>query len=904
MTEVHPEGGHQSQLQRLLYSSEFLDTTSMGIMLHGADGRVLDCNRVAIELLGDPIDELVGRTLTDPQWGAVREDGSTFPADGLPVMVTLHSGELCCDVIVGIDNPGMARRWLSVSSSPVTLDDGARGVVSSFIDASERIQKDQSLKLLTEVNRVAMLASDEAEFLQQLCNVLVDQGRYALAWIGAISSSEEGGVDIACAAGATDYLYDGMVSWWGTKESGLGPTGTALRTESSQVVSDLASNARYALWRERAAQFGLGSCVALPFRISEKRLVLTIYDGHIVAFDETAVMGLEAITREIEFGAAHLRSVQQTKVALEEIIVSNDVQKVTERARAEAEQRFRLAFEDNMAPMFFHDLEGGIIAVNDAFCQLIGRSREEILEHDWKLFIHPEDVSVTEEVHQRLTSSEVDQVRAVRRFLHQDGRVIFVEVSEYPARDAEGKIIYFVVSQRDITEERELTEQLSHQALHDPLTGLANRTLFGDRLVQAHARVVRQGGLAAVLMLDLDDFKGVNDTFGHLVGDQLLVTIARRLERVTRSSDTLCRFGGDEFLYLAEGLNSTAEAERVAERLLNAFSEPFSIAEAHLEQHTSIGVVVWDEGSMGFTELIQDADVAMYEAKRQGKGRHVVFAPSMHQQAVSRFALLQELRHALQTGELSMHYQPIVDLTTTAVVGFEALMRWQHPQRGWVPPNVFIPLAEQSDFILELGSFALREAVAAASTWEWTGDQAGRPYVTVNLSAHQFHDPGLISMVEDALRTSGLAPERLIIEITESVTLLDVAETMSVMEHLNRLGIGIALDDFGTGYSSLSYLALLHPRIIKIDQSFVSPAHEGARNDMLLETIVSLGNKLDMTMLAEGIETHAQLERLRNLGCELGQGYLFSPAVPAGEVAAMLDRVSGDQGVRSVTWAR
>jgi len=896
MTEVHPEGGLHTQLQRLLYSSEFLDTTSMGIMLHGADGRVLDCNRVAIELLGDSINQLVGRATTDRRWGAVREDGSPFPADERPALVTLGSGELCCDVIVGIDNPGIARRWLSVNSCPVTFDDGAKGVITSFIDVSERIQKDQLLKLLTEVNRVAMLASDEAEFLQQLCNTLVDQGRYALAWIGAISNNEEGGVDIVCAAGATEFLYGGMVSWWGSKESGLGPTGTALRTEVSQVVSDLASNARYAMWRERAAQFGLGSIAALPFRISEKRVVLVIYDWHIVAFDEVVVKGLEAIAKEIEFGAAHLRSVQQTKAALEEIIASNDVQKATERARADAEQRFRIAFEDNVAGMVFTDLEDKILAVNNAFCQMVGRTKEELLGHDSTPFTFPEDLSITEEVHHRFAQGESGPMHYVKRYVHKDGRMMTVEVHKSTARDDAGTTLYFVISERDITEERALTAQLSHRAFHDPLTGLANRILFVDRLSQAHASVVRQGGLAAVLMLDLDDFKGVNDTFGHHVGDQLLVAIAHRLEQVTRSSDTLCRLGGDEFLYLAEGLNSTAEAERVAGRLLNVFAEPFSIAGVHLEQHASVGIVIFDAASSDYTELIQDADVAMYEAKREGKGHHVVFATAMRQQTTSRYALLQELRHALKTGQVSMHYQPIVDLITTEIVGFEALMRWQHPERGWVPPDVFIPLAEQSDLIVELGSFALRQAVRAASSWERVGGQARGPYVTVNLSARQFRDPGLISMTEDILRTSGLAHECLIFEITESLAVLDVKETLDIIEQFARLGIGIALDDFGTGFSSLSYLVLLNPRIIKIDRYFVNPSNESVQNDMLLESIVLLGNKLHMTMLAEGIETNAQLERLRHLNCELGQGYLFSPALPASEVAAMLSRVPGDWG--------
>jgi EAL domain-containing protein (putative c-di-GMP-specific phosphodiesterase class I) len=289
--------------------------------------------------------------------------------------------------------------------------------------------------------------------------------------------------------------------------------------------------------------------------------------------------------------------------------------------------------------------------------------------------------------------------------------------------------------------------------------------------------------------------------------------------------------------------------------------------------------------------LIQDADVALYEAKRRGKGHHVVFTPSMHHEAVSHFALLQDLRLALQSGELLMHYQPIVDLATKEVVGFEALMRWPHPERGWVPPSVFIALAEPSDLIVEIGTFALREAVRAASSWERTGVAASQPYVTVNLSAHQFHDPGLLRMIDQTLAQYKLAPERLIIEITETVALFDVAETLTVIEHLRRLGIGIALDDFGTGFSSLSHLVLLHPKIIKIDQSFVSPSRTSAYNDTLLETIVSLGSKLNVIMLAEGIETQDQLEQLPHLGCELGQGYLFSPAIAANEVAAMVGLV-------------
>ena len=575
-------------------------------------------------------------------------------------------------------------------------------------------------------------------------------------------------------------------------------------------------------------------------------------------------------------------------------IRDNRVQREAETAHIEAELRFRVAFEDNMAPMMFTDLADRSIAVNDAFCQMVGYSREELIGQDSKIFTFPEDIGITEETLRRVSSGEADQVRYVKRYLHKDGRVLVVEVLRSPARDASGRTLYFVFSERDITEERALSAQLSHQALHDSLTGLANRALFQDRLTQAHAAVVRQGGLGAVLMLDLDDFKGVNDTFGHIVGDQLLIGIARRFERVTRASDSLCRFGGDEFLYLAVGLQTPEEAVLVAKRLLAALSEPFLIAGAYIEQHASIGLMVWDASSADTSQLIQDADVALYEAKRKGKGHHAVFTPSMRAKAENRFATIQELRHSFQSGDLIMHYQPIVDLRASEVVGFEALMRWHHRERGWVPPSVFIPLAEMSDLILELSSFALNHAVAAATAWRPVGNNQDPPFVTVNFSSSQFHDPGLVPMIEQVLKESGLAPERLVIEITESSALQDVTETVSVMNELHRLGVNIALDDFGTGFSSLSYLVLLHPKFIKIDQSFVRPKNESVHNDTLLETIISLGNKLNMTMLAEGIETKAQLERLLLLGCELGQGFLFSPAVPDVEIATMLSRVLGD----------
>ena len=567
---------------------------------------------------------------------------------------------------------------------------------------------------------------------------------------------------------------------------------------------------------------------------------------------------------------------------------------VTERnenyARLEAlEERFRVAFDENMAPMTFTDADDRILAVNDAFCAMVGFSREELIGKDSTPFTYPDDVGVTEATHRRVIDGEAERVRYVKRYLRKDGQVIDVEVSRSPARDAQGRLLYFVFSERDITEERKLTAQLSHQALYDSITGLANRTLLEEQLSKARARVKRRGGLNALFLLDLDDFKGVNDTQGHLVGDQLLIGVARRFEAVTRPSDTLCRFGGDEFIYLAEGLDSLGDVQAIAHRLLAALKPAFHFNDVAIEQRATVGVAVWD-GEDDDLDLLQNVDVALYEAKRHRRGDFVLYEPSMREAATHRFTLIQELRNSLSRGELELHYQPIVHLPDTKVVGFEGLIRWHHAERAWVPPSEFIPLAEHSDIIIDIGVLAIESAVAAASQWSKDLDPGQAPFVCVNLSARQFYSPHLVALVESALERHGLAASQLVLEITEGVAVSNLGETMNTLERLERIGVGIALDDFGTGFSSLSYLAKINPRIIKVDQSFVQLASESARDATLLEAIVALGLNLNITMLAEGIEKNDQFARLVALGCTLAQGYLFSPAVESSRASAMVGR--------------
>jgi diguanylate cyclase (GGDEF)-like protein/PAS domain S-box-containing protein len=873
---------------------DFLDFTSVGVILHDENGVVLECNATAAALFGTTRTDLVGRAFLDADWGVVLEDGTPFLSRDRPEMITLREGRATKGTILGFDILAKARRWLNVTTCLARVDGVTVGVISSFVDVTMQIQHEHTMRLMQEVNRLAMTSSDEVELFQRLCDEIVAFGDYALAWIGEPSTTENGVVHICYSSGKTDYLYDDIVSTLAWKETGVGPTGTALRTGVTQIANDLKHQTHYATWSSRASEFGLSSSVAVPFFPGGRRAVLSIYDRHPFVFDDVTVQGLEEISHEVENGVAAQRYVLKIRESLQETSDAMSVLAENERLSVLSEQRFRLAFEENMAPMIFSDSDDLAIAVNDAFCEMVGFSRDELLGFDSQHFTFPADFAITRESHESLVSNRASQVRYVKRYLRKDGQIVVSEVSRSTARDEDGRILYFVSSERDITAERELASTLSHQALHDPLTGLANRVLLDDRLGLARARAARQGGLIAVLMIDLDDFKGVNDTYGHLVGDQLLRGIADRFASVARPSDTLCRFGGDEFLYLAEGLTTMAESGEIARRFLATLEAPFSFGSGELTQRASIGIVVWDATSSETFDLIQNADVALYEAKRQHKGSYQAFDESMRRLVAARFTLNQELCQALQNGELSMHYQPIIELETQEIVGFEALMRWEHPERGFVGPDVFIPIAEQSDIILKLGAFALREATNVASSW--TANEFGAfPYLSVNLSAQQLHDPDLLRMIDDALRDSQLSPARLVLEITETSALFDVAETLDVLGELRLKGIDIALDDFGTGYSSLSYLVQLDPNVIKIDGSFVNSTVDIGQGELLLESIVALSQKLNVTLLAEGIETVRQRNKLIRLGCRFGQGHFYSQAITASEVRELLDATTSHQ---------
>jgi len=443
-----------------------------------------------------------------------------------------------------------------------------------------------------------------------------------------------------------------------------------------------------------------------------------------------------------------------------------------------------------------------------------------------------------------------------------------------------------VVTARDVTERRALEEQLAHQAFHDGLTGLANRALFSDRIAHALERGVRHPSLFAVLFIDLDDFKTVNDSLGHAAGDQLLIAVARRIQASIRPEDTCARLGGDEFAVMIENLAEPESAVTVARRILAKMTEPLLIGGSEVTVQGSVGIVL-GSGEQTASELMRSADLAMYRAKGEGKGRYALYEPSMHERVLERLALKADLQRAAVSEEFEVHYQPIVVLHTGAIVGVEALVRWRHPERGLILPGEFIALAEETGVILPLGSHILHEACAQVARWRRGG--AADLEVNVNISAKQLASRQLVQEVSSALAKAGLDPDALMIEITEG-TLLDNQAVVGRLHELKTLGVKIAIDDFGTGYSSLNYLRRFPVDYLKLARPFVEELGSSPDQERLVAAILRLGAALGLETVAEGIERESQLDRLRALNCRYGQGFLYSRPLPPDELDPLLLR--------------
>jgi diguanylate cyclase (GGDEF)-like protein/PAS domain S-box-containing protein len=536
------------------------------------------------------------------------------------------------------------------------------------------------------------------------------------------------------------------------------------------------------------------------------------------------------------------------------------------------------------------DLEGKVLYWNRGAQELYGWSPGEALERNLRVLTVPEELlDQAEAIRSELWAGRTWSGEMLLR--RKDGSHVSVLGTATPFFDDRGNLAGMIGVSTDISERKALEAELERRASHDPLTGLPNRHTLVDRLGQALLRTKRgkEGRKVGVLFMDLDGFKTINDSLGHEAGDRLLVTVAERLRKRLRPEDVLARFGGDEFAVLLEEVADASETIRVAQRIAEALWEPFTVNDHQVNLSTSVGIALGSAHTKDDPEgMLRNADAAMYKAKEQGLGCYAVFDPAMQTRAQERLELEAELRRALEQGEFVLYYQPEVSLYNGSMVGLEALLRWQHPERGLLKPSAFVPLAEETDVIAPIGRWVLEEACRQAKRWEEEHPLASPMTMEVNLSSKQLRRRELARTVEEALTRAGVEAHTLALDITETVLIGASEHNAQALEALKKMGIRLSLDDFGTGYSSLSYLKRLPVDRVKVDRSFVKGLGGNATDTAVVRMIIELCHTLGVEVLAEGVETSEQAALLKDMGCDVGQGYYFARPLRSEELAEQL----------------
>ena len=512
---------------------------------------------------------------------------------------------------------------------------------------------------------------------------------------------------------------------------------------------------------------------------------------------------------------------------------------------------------------------------------------------DWWNCVHPDDLKVLRAELDAYLNGASSQFRIEHRMLHKDGSSVWVLTRGVAIWDNDGVALRIAGSMTNITSQKQTESRLVYNAFHDALTGLPNRALLVDRLEHALQRYKRHPEhIFAVLYMDLDRFKVVNDSLGHSTGDRLLVDFAGKLDQHVRTADTVARLGGDEFVILLEDIEGVADAQKIAERILEELQQPFVIEGQSIFTTASIGIVVSADDHQRAEDVLRDADIAMYSAKSLGKGRFSLFNAELRALASERLEIEYDLRHALQNRELYLEYQPILSLDRGQLAGFEALLRWQHPRRGLITPLEFIPIAEEISQIVLIGQWVLEEACRQIKVWQAHFPSDPPLYISVNMSGKQFIHHDLSSQIEKILQSTGLDPACLHLEVIETIFLSDSAAIQTTLERLNNLGVKLEIDDFGTGYASFGYFQRIPISRIKIDRSFISRMDTQSGDNDLISSIIRLTQDLGVSAVAEGIETESQKERLYALGCAYGQGYFFSRPMSQLDVETWLGKRS------------
>ncbi|MEM7353358.1 MAG: EAL domain-containing protein [Acidobacteriota bacterium] len=639
--------------------------------------------------------------------------------------------------------------------------------------------------------------------------------------------------------------------------------------------------------------YHLGDATGIEIIESRPGIPVIIITG--AGDEETAVRAIRAGAYDYLVKDSERRYLKVMRVTIDKALEHHASEVQTRElayALAASEERYALAAAGSNDGLWDWDLRSSRIFFSARWKAILGFDEDEVRDEpeSWFSRVHPDDFELLEaqlKAHLEGVTPHFENEHRIRTLA---GEYIWVQTRGVAVRDESGKAYRIAGSQRDVSEWKRAEEQLTHAALHDALTGLPNRALFMDRLDNAVKRFHRKSkNHFGVIFLDLDRFKVINDSLGHLAGDKLLRSIARRLESCLRIGDTVARLGGDEFAILLEDISDVIEVDRVADRIDQALEKPFHIQGHEFFTGASLGIALSSTGYDRPEDLLRDADTAMYRAKAEGRTRRVVFDPAMHEGAMTRLHLENDLRRAVDRQEFLVYYQPLVGLDQGRLDGFEALVRWHHPERGVLGPDDFLPVAQETGLAARIGWWVLAEASRRLKAWQerfpWTEDLV----VSVNLDAGQLASTEVLERVESELAATELSPRCLQLEITEATLIENPELTRSILNRLHAQGIRLHIDDFGTGYSSLSQLHRYPVDTLKIDRSFVNRMNEEAKDLEIVRTIVLLAHNMQMRVMAEGVETLDQLQQLIALDCELAQGYFFAKPLAPGAVEDLLE---------------
>ena len=572
-----------------------------------------------------------------------------------------------------------------------------------------------------------------------------------------------------------------------------------------------------------------------------------------------------------------------------------------------SDKRFHSAFTHAAIGMALVANDGRVVQINRALCALLGREREALIGGEFRDLVDPADAGLLDRELRRVSQREVDSFQIEVRCLHPQGREVWASLHCGYFDDAAAGESHLIVQAFDVTARRAAESRLQHLAYHDTLTNLANRSRLHDAVAQAiDAHRKDSSQQFSVMYLCFDRFKLLNESLGHAAGDRFLVSIAHRLKAHTAPADIVARLGSDKFAILANHRErGTHHAITLAERLQEAFQRPFEINGTEVNTGTSIGITFSDIAERTAEEVLRDAELAMSKAKASGKERYALFDPALHERATERLLLDAELRRGLEEDQLTLAFQPIFAIATGRLVGFEALARWEHPERGPIAPAVFIPVAEESGRIRQLTQWAMQRACVQLRAWQDRDPAFKRLFVNINISGHDLGEPTFADQVREVLDQFGLDPACLTLEITENTLMQQLESAGATLMKLRELGVGLSIDDFGTGYSSLSHLSTLPISSLKIDRAFVNKLEHGSNEEEIVRAVIQLGHALGKRVVAEGIETIPQLDRLRGLGCKFAQGFLLSRPVPEQQITALLDNAAGAANAQAASaWHR